>query len=947
MKRKGLKVVATVLVTASAIVAIGAYAVTGPAKLSTLLSSGVVSFGAAATIGNQANGVAPRNQITAGDTALWIDSFQNAGATTGSGSLTQTWDPTRQTLQPGSLKVPTGWLPSYTTDGTTWLPSEPADRTTIKGVQATAEFTPELGKSGVVTRLTPPLISTVSTSISGGGDSFFPIFRKQNVYSVLHHDLVKMTCFSKVTGASCGQVKATKTLLTSDHADAWVNPRNGRAFTPATEAKTNAPNNVLLSCLDLDRSVDCGVIQIDTGGTVGMGSYVSTPWLYGTDLYFMYRRANTGVLMVGCANMVLLKPCLGQPFNAGVGYTVDGGWNGSNAFNVYWSSDGVNPYRTNGRVSFTTMQTATDTRTMGCFDSATRLPCVGVTPVSWTASQDPLPRLDATGALAGFCSRPGLSGALQCFDLNGVAMPASPALEAWMPSGELSWVRYLGGYGTAADTKSFMPISSGGRGDVVCFDWATDAACPGFPMTTPLSKKTYSLREDPYAPSCLWSMGDDGILESVETHSGMSGCNMSSVTVVPTYCDGLSGHVKGWDLLKLNDLAGGYTSFTLTLRDANGNVVPGWLLKKYPAGTVSIDISSIPFSGNRTTLTAEILFVGLKPASFSTTVPTVEMTWRGDPVQMCTKTTALKVCPALFVPIIPKAVAHRSDAVVTVGATKDSIGIDLAFDFLAPLSCASTSFGLTTSINGGPSPTAPGRDVRQGNTLTVTYSITNTGTTRVASPVVTDDGGTPGVTSDDITPVYVSGDTNGDGFIDQSETWVYTATGRQDAGPHQTNGTVTGTAIDGNGVPIIGVPAAFTSDTAYYFVSAPSVAIGAGIYLGADNGASCGTAKPTIYAEKDADITYCYVVVNTGNVPITSIRINDPELGETEKTMTLGSGTLASLAPGETVVLWVETINDVALTTHPVVTASPASGAAVNATATTQRFVGPPVYPPT
>ncbi len=946
MKRRALKIAAAVLVTATTGAALGAFAATGPSKLSTLLSSGVVSFGSAATTGNLANGIAPKNRITAGDTALWVDSFQNTGAAIGSGSLTQSWDPTRQTLQATSLKVPSGWTPSYTTDGITYGPTEPADLATVKGVQATAEFTPEAGKSGVVTRLTPPLISTVSTSISGGGDSYYPIFRKQNVYSVLHHAALKMTCFSKITGTTCGQVKPTKTLLTSDHADSWVNQSNGRAFTPAVEKRGLLANNVVLSCLDLDKSTDCGVAQIDTGATVLQGSYVSSPWMYANDVYFFYRKDATAALLVGCANITSLKPCAGQPYSAGTGYTVDGGWTASRSLNVYWSSDSVAPYRAGGRVSYTAVPTGSNLRNLECWDSAAHAACSGVTRVGWSDSQDPLPRLNVAGDLDGFCSRPGLTGALQCYDFTGAAMPVSPALEGWMPTGDLSWMSTLGGYGTAADSKSFMPVGSGGKGDVICFDWTTDATCSGFPMTTPLSKRTYSLREDPFAPSCIWSMGDDGILESVETHSGMSGCNMSTVTVAPSYCDGMAGHVKGWDVLKLNDLVGGHSGFSLSLDDANGNAIPGWTLKKYGAGTASIDISSVGYFGARTKLTAYILFVGLKPAAFTSAVPTIEVTWKGDPVQMCTKTLAVKVCPTVFVPLVPKAVAHRSDAVTVIGATKDTVGLDLTFDSLTPLSCAVSSLTLVTTVNGKRPPTAPGIDIRQGNAVNLSYAVTNTGATLIGSPTITDDFGTA-TAADDVTPLYASGDTNGNKIIDPNETWIFTAVGSQDTGQHQTNGVVTGKPLDATGLAIGGVPNAVTSDAAFYFISAPSVSLSASLYLGHNGGASCAAAGSTLYAPQNALITYCYIVVNTGNVALTTIRIADPALGVTQANLTVTSGDLASLAPGAIAVLSFQTTNSAPLKTSPVVTATPTSGPDVTEASATQRFVGPPVYPAT
>ena len=56
--------------------------------------------------------------------------------------------------------------------------------------------------------------------------------------------------------------------------------------------------------------------------------------------------------------------------------------------------------------------------------------------------------------------------------------------------------------------------------------------------------------------------------------------------------------------------------------------------------------------------------------------------------------------------------------------------------------------------------------------------MTNTGNTRWSSARrvgVKDDNGTPGNTADDFTASYVSGDTNNDGYLDLTETWLYQA----------------------------------------------------------------------------------------------------------------------------------------------------------------------------
>ena len=62
-----------------------------------------------------------------------------------------------------------------------------------------------------------------------------------------------------------------------------------------------------------------------------------------------------------------------------------------------------------------------------------------------------------------------------------------------------------------------------------------------------------------------------------------------------------------------------------------------------------------------------------------------------------------------------------------------------------------------------------------GRSLRFTYWVSDPGPASLSDVTLVDDRGTPADTSDDLVPVYVSGDTDGNGLLGPGETWTYTA----------------------------------------------------------------------------------------------------------------------------------------------------------------------------
>src|SRR5690606_14848950 len=134
-----------------------------------------------------------------------------------------------------------------------------------------------------------------------------------------------------------------------------------------------------------------------------------------------------------------------------------------------------------------------------------------------------------------------------------------------------------------------------------------------------------------------------------------------------------------------------------------------------------------------------------------------------------------------------------------------------------------------------------------------------------------------------------------------------------------------GTPSDEGGDPLPGGQAVQDQDTATVDVVAPSVVVAKTVYRGHDDGAGCGTSGELATGLDGDAVTYCFAVTNDGDTPLAPVTLLDGDLGITEAGVeVVGGGTLDSVAPGDTVVVYVETtigkdlVNTVSVSGTPV-----------------------------
>ncbi len=100
------------------------------------------------------------------------------------------------------------------------------------------------------------------------------------------------------------------------------------------------------------------------------------------------------------------------------------------------------------------------------------------------------------------------------------------------------------------------------------------------------------------------------------------------------------------------------------------------------------------------------------------------------------------------------------------------------------------AINIEKATNGVDADLPPGPEIEIGEPVTWTYEVTNPGNVPLSDIEVTDD-------IDGVNPEYVSGDENEDGILDLDETWIFEAEGVAEEGQYANNGTVSGTALDG------------------------------------------------------------------------------------------------------------------------------------------------------
>ncbi|MDQ7805468.1 hypothetical protein Q5425_17100 [Amycolatopsis sp. A133] len=583
-----------------------------------------------------------------GATANWVVGYEDHATTTGAATITDAVG-AGQTYQPGSLHVPPGWTPEWSTDGSTFTGAEPAS-----GVTAVRATNPTAGPDAtqLTGALTPP-VQAVTTAT--GGDGFTPILYRTpsgvlqawNIYHHLGATAPKVVCTDLATGQRCPGGPWPKVLNTAPGplgtlgaGDIATTMVEQYVRDPASPAKVYYPAvtaaSVGVACLDMAAAANCGYWSLAAiGGSPavsGLTGFVET----GGNLYGL---VTSGAVV--CWTIATQSACGGQPY-APIAPPISG-----NPY-VYGALDVIA-----GKVFASSSNPGTAQQpSLGCFDPATATACAGwatwrPTGPAGNFTYNAYTAFNAAGAPVGVCSSTtGGTNVTTCYAVDGSALPAPPGAAA-LPAGT-----YVFNPEVVTDpsghVRSYLPVWNGGiAGAALCHDWTTGAACAGLParITHPSvnggATRDYGYAYDP-PTGCLIGLGDAGVLFSMDPATGATPCVRSGgqVTLRPGdfYCDGGS-HVQGYTAARLTGIDPANVDFAasrVTVVDQDGAVVPtpGFA----PDGSVDLTGVSVAAHPSITVTTTLVLH---SAAGFS---GSLVVDFAGDAPQLCFRTTITNDC---------------------------------------------------------------------------------------------------------------------------------------------------------------------------------------------------------------------------------------------------------------------------------------------------------------
>jgi hypothetical protein len=354
-----------------------------------------------------------------------------------------------------------------------------------------------------------------------------------------------------------------------------------------------------------------------------------------------------------CYDTATQKPCPGQPY--------DMRWGGSNAYTssyieagrLYLAAGGV----TDGKGA-----------SLKCFDTTFNLPCwpwaAGVPNNTWDMEvrNSVFPHLNSDGSFKGICTA-GTGVGVQCRDRWNVPFTPSANYSKYLINSGF-WGRQFdpffwhGQYANIAvlGSRVFQSDSAITTNYANCFDFSTDQPCFSLNTTDGGLPKTYSIIKDPIRSDCMWALGDAALAKPFNPKTGLN-CPTKPVSIPPLVasfktsdyynCDSSKRKVTEWEEIRFSDRlqwskTTGVTNITVTIKDAKTDkeLPAPYSPRSFVYGTYALSIKDVPIDKYPDISVSASVDVINKSAIAIQNEFGFDITWTGDPLQLCVKTVA-------------------------------------------------------------------------------------------------------------------------------------------------------------------------------------------------------------------------------------------------------------------------------------------------------------------
>ena len=597
------------------------------------------------------------------------------GATTQ--TITNLFNPAKFSFA-GNTAVPENWSEEYTCDhGQTWTAT--SSDACVDGVRSTGDLTSlglEAGSQVWQGSQTSGADTQATIKLTGVGDGWAASVNPDGtrVYNVYHHNSPSaIDCHLTSDGSQCPGFRHAFTNIATNMAPLPIFGSDGNLYVSG-----NSGSSYGFECVTTAGAY-CGFDVVMTGQSQVRDQYSQNGLInnfvdqaiVGTKIYAVSQSNSR----LGCWDLNTGAICADQPANG-----FDVGLPTGNVSAFSWSHHLL----AIGTKLFLSSDVASGWK-VGCFDTVTAQPCGG----AW-----PLPGADSTlvptpsPMTPGLCS---LGAIVLCYEADGTVIPTPSSLATLSSADPLSARTQLGN-ATVSGTRIYWSAGTWDRSvgtthDIMCFDAATNASCPNFPVlastvsaAAPSSNGTlYAVLADPTRTSCVWSNDNYGNIISWDTATGTAGCPAPGQDFVATYqasevmpqlsCGGDA--VSSWGSLKVTNISGSYTQALLTVKTAAGATVSGWDAKPIPLvkGVPTISLASLDPTASGPQPQFQVTLVGLDSAADSATL-TVSKT--GSAPQLCFTLRAKAFCPsiaAMTAGAAPKAFTATLDSYLDVTTT--------------------------------------------------------------------------------------------------------------------------------------------------------------------------------------------------------------------------------------------------------------------------------------